>query len=294
MSRPAPEVVTAHLLRDWPLPGLQDDKDSRGQLLVVGGSRFNPGGVMLAAEAALRVGAGTVRVVTVDPVAVPLAVALPELWVQGVAAREDGQLGVEAAGVVRELAEDSSAVLLGPGMGSLDPARELTARVVAQLHTPVVVDALALSAVTDDHQLLGSLADRAVLTLNRVELSRTLGWQEEKVEADPREAALQLAARTGSCVSAGGSITWTALPDGRSWEGSTGSPGLGTSGSGDVKAGIVAGLLARGAEPAQAAVWGSHVHGSTGDRLAASVGPAGFVARELLPQVPRVLAELQG
>lgn len=293
MSRPAPEVVTPHLLRGWPLPPLQAEKDARGRLLVVGGSRSNPGGVLLAAESAMRVGAGKVRVATVRSTAVHVAVALPEAWVVGLAESEDGQLAPGAAGTVAELAQECDAVLVGPGMGSPEAAGRLASRGLAETGTPAVVDALALAAVTEDHQVLSHLAGRAVLTPNWRELSRTLGWEESKVEDDAREAALRLAARTSCCVQAGGPVTWTADPDGRSWRGAVGGPALGTSGSGDVKAGIVAGLLARGAEPAQAAVWGAHLHGSAGDRLSASLGPTGFLARELAAQVPQVLAELQ-
>lgn len=293
MSGPAPEIVTPDLLRGWPLPALQGDKESSGRLLVVGGSRPNPGGVILAAESALRVGAGKVRIATVGSTATQIAVRVPEVWVRGLDEGDDGQLTADAAATVVELGAECDAVLIGPGMGSLVPARALASRVLTELDTPVVVDALALAAVTDDHELLAHLDGRAVLTPNLTELSRTLGWDESKVEDDPRGAAVQLAASTGCCVSAGGPVTWSAHPDGRSWRGSVGNASLGTSGSGDVLAGIVAGLLARGAEPAQAAVWGAHLHGSSGDRLAAELGPTGFLARELSSRVPRVLAELQ-
>lgn len=191
-----------------------------------------------------------------------------------------------------ELAAECEAVLLGPGMGSREGARELTARLLPELDTVCLVDALALAAVTDDDRCLQHLDGRAVLTPNVHELALTLGWDHGKVAEDPREASLRLAARTGACVSAGGAVTWTAHPDGRSWRGSVGGPGLGTAGSGDVKAGVVTGLCGRGADPCQAAVWGSHLHGSAGDRLASDLGPTGFLARELALQVPRVLAEL--
>lgn len=292
MSRPAPEVVTPHLLREWPLPELQDDKESRGRVLVVGGSRDNPGGALLAAEAALRVGAGKVQVVTVRSTAATMAVALPETMVRGVAETDDGEISPGAADVVLKLAPECEAVLIGPGLGDVATARELTARIVPELDTALVLDALALAAVTEDPGLLSHLTGRTVITPNLHELALTLGWEESKVEADPREAALRLAARTGVCVSAGGPVAWTAHPDGRSWRGAVGGPGLGTSGSGDVKAGVVTGLCGRGADPCQAAVWGSHLHGSAGDRLTAELGPTGFLARELAVRIPQILAEL--
>jgi NAD(P)H-hydrate repair Nnr-like enzyme with NAD(P)H-hydrate dehydratase domain len=84
-----------------------------------------------------------------------------------------------------------------------------------------------------------------------------------------------------------------ATPDGRCWRDGTGNAGLGTSGSGDVLAGVAVGLLARGADPAQAAAWAVHLHGSAGDAMAATVGRLGFLAGELLEQVPRILASLE-
>ena len=90
----------------------------------------------------------------------------------------------------------------------------------------------------------------------------------------------------------GGTRKTVVAPDGRCWLVSAGGTGLGVSGSGDVQAGIVAGLLARGADPAQAAVWGAWLHGTAGDRLAVEVGPVGFLARELPARLPGLLAGL--
>jgi ADP-dependent NAD(P)H-hydrate dehydratase len=114
----------------------------------------------------------------------------------------------------------------------------------------------------------------------------------EELEADPAGAARRLAEQTHAAVGLGGATSWVAAPDGRLWEDESGGAGLGVSGSGDVRAGVVAGLLARGAEPEQAAVWASYLHGRAGERLAATVGRLGFLARELPPEIPRVIAEV--
>ena len=81
-----------------------------------------------------------------------------------------------------------------------------------------------------------------------------------------------------------------AAPDGRGWREESGDAGLGTSGSGDVLAGLLAGLLSRGADPAQAACWGSFAHSVSGQRLIPRYGRIGFLARELLDEIPRTLA----
>ena len=93
-------------------------------------------------------------------------------------------------------------------------------------------------------------------------------------------------------VGLGGATSWIASPDDRVWQDESGNAGLGVSGSGDVRAGITGGLLARGADPAQAAVWAAYLHGRAGERLASSIGPLGFLARELPAEVPAALAEI--
>jgi ADP-dependent NAD(P)H-hydrate dehydratase len=95
-------------------------------------------------------------------------------------------------------------------------------------------------------------------------------------------------------VAVGGVSSWVADPDGGVWRDDSGAAGLGVSGSGDVRAGITGGLLARGAEPAQAAVWAAFLHGRCGERLSSTVGRLGFLARELPPEIPRALAEITG
>ena len=96
MSR-QPEVVSSGLLRDWELPGHGGDKESNGRVLVVGGNVRMPGGVVLAAEAALRAGAGKLQIATVEPLAVPMAMAIPEAYVAGLPADDEGNLAPEAA-----------------------------------------------------------------------------------------------------------------------------------------------------------------------------------------------------
>jgi len=131
-----------------------------------------------------------------------------------------------------------------------------------------------------------------VVTANPTELSRMSGRDEDEVEADLADAAAQVARDSNVVVLAGAEEKHVVTPSGESWVVQAGTPGLGVSGSGDVQAGIVAGLLARGAEPAQAAVWGAYLHARVGERLSGTVGQIGFLARELPPEVPAVLNEI--
>lgn len=284
------ERVTPGLLRAWPLPDPGSDKESRGVVLVVGGNRGTPGAVILAGESSLRVGGGKLQVATAERTASQVGLALPEALVAGLPQDDAGDLAVEAAAAVRELAEGAAAVLLGPGLMDPDAAADLLAAVVPHLRGPLVVDALGSAYVTKHPDGLHHLEGRCVLTVNPTELARTLRVDDEAVDRDPVEATVRLAKQAGAVVLCGGERKVVASPEGETWQVVEGNPGLGVAGSGDVQAGFVAGLLARGAEPAQAALWAGYLHAVAGDRLAAEVGPLGFLARELPAVAPRLLA----
>jgi len=291
--RPEPRVITPNLLRDWPLPAAEGDKESRGRIVVIGGGSETPGAVLLAAEAALRAGGGKLQVVTGSRIAKQLAIALPEALVRGIPDRADGSLDPDSAALVLELASEADVVLIGPGLTGKEPAGALTASILSGLQVPVVLDALALSALTDNPDCVHHLSGDVVLTPSLKELALTVGWSDSQVDDDPAPAAVELARRSRATVTAGGSASAIAAPDGELWYDEAGGAGLGVSGSGDVKAGVVTGLLARGATPPQAAVWGTYLHGRAGDRLAVEVGKLGYLAREVPAQIPRVLAELE-
>jgi len=284
-----PRVVTPRLLRSWPLPEPEEDsgKHARGTVLVVGGSVGTPGAVLLAGLAALRVGAGRLQVATTHTTAVALGVTLPEAGVVGLPAGEGGSLAPAGAEQIADLAADSDAVVIGPGMLGAEPSRAVLRRLLPRLKgTLVVLDAVALTAVAGQPELLTPLRGSLVLTPNAGEVAALLGGQPDAGVT----AALAVAERYGAVAVVPNGV---AAPDGRVWADEAGGVGLGASGSGDVLAGTIGGLLARGAEPAQAAVYGQYLHSAAGDRLAARIGRLGFLARELLDELPTVLNALR-
>jgi ADP-dependent NAD(P)H-hydrate dehydratase len=292
-AAPEHELVTPPLLRAWPLPAPTGGKEARGQILIVGGSAEVPGAVLLAAEGAMRAGAGKLQVATVASVVGALSVNLPEALVRALDETSDGAIAADAAERVLDLAGGAAAVLIGPGMTDKEETRGFVDRLLPHLQCPVVLDALGMVSVTEDPNCLRHLDTRAVLTPNPIELAITLHRDLEAVEADPAGAALELARRARATVGLGGATSWIASPTGRLWCDQSGNAGLGVSGSGDVRAGVTAGLLARGADPDQAATWAAHLHGRAGERLAAAIGTIGFLARELPAEIPRVLAEIE-
>jgi ADP-dependent NAD(P)H-hydrate dehydratase len=284
-------VVDTDVLRGWPLPEPGSDKEERGRLLVVAGTRETPGAALLAVEAAFRVGAGKIRLATARTCGPALAVAVPELMVTGLAEDEFGCIEIAEAERIVGCADGSRAVLLGSGFTDPDTSARLVDGVVSRLDGTVVLDALASAYVTGDPEQVADLDATVVLTVNPTELARCLGADDDAVDADLEHHAMTLAQRTSAVVLCGGPTKVVAHGD-ELWVVEGGNPGLGIAGSGDVQAGLVTGLLGRGAEPAQAAVWGAYLHAAAGDRLAERVGPVGYLARELAAEVPGLMAEL--
>lgn len=285
-------VLTAGALREWQLPSQTGGKENRGRLLVVGGSRSIPGGVLLAAEAAMRAGAGKLQVATVESAAMGLALAIPEGMVIGLPETAGGDIDPSAADRIVELAAGCRAVLIGPGITTAEAAVALLEKVVPRLECSLVIDALGMAYLTENLDGVQHLDGNAVLSPNTSELAHTLGLDPDEVEDDPLPHIRRLCEVTGAVVSSGAETTWIACPSGRMWRDESGGPGLGASGSGDVKAGVIAGLVVRGGDPAQAAAWATYAHGRAGERLEAQVGSVGFLARELMTEIPRVLDEL--
>ena len=289
--------VTPGLLRDWALPSHEDaDKEDRGQVLVVGGAAQTPGAVLLAATAALRCGAGKLQVATVASTAVQVATAIPEAFVEGLPQTPGGALSGAGADRLCELASAAGAVLVGPGVTDPEECAVLLDALLPALSADaaLVVDAYALSYVGEHPECLSRFGGNAVLTPNAKEMALMAGLEPDSVDKDPAGAARLGADRYGAVVSVGASQSWIAAPDGTVWCDSSGGVGLAASGSGDVMAGVVVGLCARGASAAQAAVWAAHLHGRSGDRLAARLGRLGYLAREVLDELPLALTEAQG
>jgi len=285
-------------LRAMPLPrhAEGDDKEGRGAVLVVGGSAEVPGAVLLAGVAALRAGAGKLQLATVRSAASGLALAVPEARVTALAETERGEIAPDAARALCGRLPRCGAVLVGPGMLDGAGAGHLVAALLghaAEHGTPFVLDAAALHGLWESSGPLraGGLAGRVAITPHAGEMATLLGVPREEVLRDRLAAAREAATALGVVVAMKGGGTFVVAPDGREWHCGRGNVGLATSGSGDTLAGVIAGLVARGAEVAEATAWGVFLHAEAGDRLARRTGPVGFLARELLAEIPCILAE---
>jgi hydroxyethylthiazole kinase-like uncharacterized protein yjeF len=282
-------------LHRWPLPQPDEDgdKDERGRVLVVGGAIEMPGAIILAATAALRAGAGKLQIATCRSIAPSVAMAIPEARVFALPETKAGAIAQSAAEKIIEQANRAQAVLIGPGMIGENAIKRLLKSLLPELKEPtLVLDAGALSCVEEDELCLYGLKGKVVLTPHAGEMAMMLGLDKEDVERDQLNIARRAARAMRAVIALKGRETFIVAPDGEAYCNRTGNVGLATSGSGDTLSGIITGLAARGAEPLQAAAWGVHLHGRAGDRLARRMGRLGFLARELLAEVPALMSEL--
>ncbi|HKP34779.1 MAG TPA: NAD(P)H-hydrate dehydratase [Sphingomicrobium sp.] len=273
-------------LRAHPLPPVVDgDKETKGRILIVAGSREVPGAALLAATAAMRAGAGKLRIATVESIAIPIGVAMPEAMVAGLAEDRAGGFAAAAAAPIADLAADVDAVVAGPGVKRSRACADIAAKLM-RADVALALDVAMLKALRlpNKHRAITPL-----LLPDADELASLLDCREDEVERDPLGCGRRTAERYRAIVLVKGATSHVVTPGGDVWTQSSGAPGLGVSGSGDVLAGIVGGLLARGAEPVNALLWAVWLHGQAGARLAKKVGPLGFLAREIADEIPALL-----
>ena len=267
------------LLRQWKLPDLTqgESKEDRGRVLVVAGSREIPGAALLAGYASLRAGAGKLHIATATEVAPALAIAMPEARVSGIASNPRGEMASVSSGLVTA-AKECDALLVGPGMAPSELTQHIAKSCAAHAKA-TILDAGAIATVA---------ARASVITPHYGEMAQLCRCDKEEVVRDPSAIARRVAQERDVVVALKGAITHVANAAGELWVYRGGSIGLGTSGSGDVLAGVIAGLVAQGASADQAAVWGVVLHGEAGAALATRVGAVGFLAREIADAIPQV------
>ncbi|HXF46141.1 MAG TPA: NAD(P)H-hydrate dehydratase, partial [Burkholderiaceae bacterium] len=250
-------------------------KGTYGTLGVLGGNVGMVGAALLAARAALRLGAGRVHVECLGAQELRLDPQQPELMFRTLA-------------TVPVL----DAVVVGCGLGADRAAHEALASALAR-PTALVLDADALNLVAGAATLAAGLRERraaTVLTPHPLEAARLLGIDAADVQRDRVQAARELAARTGALAMLKGAGTVVAHSDGRAWINPTGGPALATPGSGDVLAGMIGALLAQRFDPVEATLAAVWLHGAAADRYG---GDVGLTAAEIAPLAVRRLVELR-
>lgn len=263
-------------------------KGTFGTALVVGGSRGMAGGVALAGMAALRGGAGLVRVAAPDICLETVAGFEPAYTTIPLPCDRAGRIAFAAWSDISRTAAAATAMGLGPGLGRSAGLDALVARLYRELPLPMVVDADALNALAARSGVLARAGGPRVLTPHPGEFARLVGRRLPVGEW--HEAAAELARRSGAVVvlKKGGTL----VTDGESrFVNQTGNPGLATGGTGDVLTGLITSLLCQGLAPLAAARLGVHLHGLAGDLGAAELGQESLLSSDMVRYLPRAFLD---
>lgn len=274
-------------------------KGTFGSVLALAGSARYRGAALLAAEGALRAGAGLVTLASVEPVLAAASARLPECCLLPCIDGAEGGISPESLSLLRR--QKAAVLLAGPGLGytAQSTARAAETRTLIQQLLSgfagcAVLDADGLNAAAgllSAGQPLPHPAGALVLTPHPGEMARLTGLSTGAVNADREGIARRFAQQWDAVVLLKGMCTIIAAPDGRCFVNPTGNPGLARGGSGDALAGILAALLACGLEAADAAACAAWLHGAAADRAAAQRGEYGMLPQDLFPALGTLFAE---
>jgi NAD(P)H-hydrate epimerase len=268
------------------------NKGDFGRVLVVAGSRGMSGAAVLCGSAALRAGAGIVRLAVPHEILPIVAVGNPCYMTVPLPGDDHGRLGDAARDALMELAQGHDVIAVGPGLSHGPVLTALLAALLAQVTRPVVLDADGLNAFADHPERLRRAAP-LILTPHPGEFARLVHLDTAAVQAQRRELAVRFALEHDVIVVLKGH--GTLVTDGRRlYENNTGNPGMATPGSGDVLTGLVAALLGQGLGPFAAAQLGVYLHGLAGDLARDDLGEVSLIASDLVAYLPKAFARHQG
>ncbi|MBU4557154.1 MAG: NAD(P)H-hydrate dehydratase [Actinobacteria bacterium] len=267
-------------------------KNTRGRVLIVGGSGGFPGSMILAAMGAQRMGAGYVTLAVPESIAAIIQARLASVVVLGMPENPSRTLASRVTEEIIDVARESDAVVVGPGMTMAHGAVLVARKLVSDLTAPLLLDADGLNAMIDSRQMLLDRTGPTVLTPHPGELARLLETTSAEVQADRLSYGAKLTGARLACVLKGAHTIVSGR--GRQVLTTSGGPALATAGTGDVLAGMVGALLAQGLEPLEAGALGAYLHGRAGDHAAAELTERCVIAEDVPGYLPRATSELIG
>ncbi len=278
------------------------NKGTFGRVLVIAGSGNFIGAAILACRGAHRSGAGLVTLAAPAPLVTAVAGSLVETTYLPLPATQTGAIATMGAALVRDRVADYDAVAIGCGLGQEEETKAFVASVLfgggqapaLRENLPVVLDADALNILAKTDRWWSRLRVQAVLTPHPGEMARLLRSTTKEVQRDRIAAARGAASTWGQTVVLKGAYTVIAAQGGLARVSPFAVPALASAGTGDVLTGVVAGLMAQGLEPYEAATVGVFLHGRAGQRFTQLHGDTGLVATDLLAHLPDMIREIRG
>lgn len=271
--------------------GNNSHKGDYGRLLIIAGSQGMSGAAFMAAQSALRSGAGLITLACPASINTVLESKTTEVMTLPLG-DSDGHFAENAFEELRESLDKAGAVLIGPGIGRSPQAAELVRAVLKHSRVPVVVDADAINAVAEDMSILAECACELIFTPHTMEFSRLTGLNVSYIEDNRLEVSREFSEEYGAVLLLKGHHTIVTDPSLTQYINNTGNPGLASGGSGDVLAGITASLAARGIQTAEAAAAAAYIHGMAGDIAAQSYSHEAMSALDVINCLPQTFCRI--
>lgn len=282
------------MLSQWIEPRApQTHKGKAGHVCVLSGSLGKTGAATLVCLGAGRAGAGLVTLFIPESLNSVLEVKLTEAMTLPVAETQQKTPALAASDVVLDFLRGKQALAMGPGISTNEDTAALVKKLLLSASCPVVVDADAITAVSDDPAILCKARVPLVLTPHPGEMARICHCSVPDIQRNRIESASKFSKEFGVVLVLKGHRTIIAAPDGRLAINSTGNPAMAAGGMGDTLTGIIAALLAQGLDPFRAACIGVYTHGAACDRRFNGVSSRGLLAADMLEEIPAVLGLLE-
>lgn len=288
-------LITKDMIKDiLPLRKKNTYKGDYGKVYLVAGSTGMTGAAMLACEAALRSGAGLLKIPVPQSLNTIMEVRLTEAITLPLPDFNKGVLGIGDIQKVINTMKEADVIGIGPGSGQSREIEEFLRNIFEHFTKPIVLDADALNALAKRKELLELIKSPVVITPHIGEMARLTGLDMEYIRNNRMKTALEYAKKWKMTVLLKGARTIVVGPNGEAYINETGNPGMATAGSGDVLTGIITGFIAQGIEPTKAAIAAAYVHGCAGDKAAEKFGEYGLIAGDMVKELPFVIKELVG
>ncbi|NLB89463.1 MAG: NAD(P)H-hydrate dehydratase [Syntrophomonadaceae bacterium] len=271
----------------------ESHKGTYGHVLVVGGSIGLTGAIVMAANAALRTGAGLVTAAVPESLLPIVQSNLVEVMTLPLAETSQATIALEAKPALENFLGKVSVCAVGPGMGRYPEALAIIDSIIESSGVPIVIDADGLNALEKNMSILKDRQVPIVITPHPGEMARLTGKTIAEIQADRLNIATEFAQEWGITVVLKGNNTIIATASGEAYININGNPGMATGGSGDVLCGMIAGLIAQGLNPVEAAYTGVFLHGAAGDRVAEEKGQRGLIAGDLINAIPDILCDFE-
>ncbi len=274
----------------FPPRRLDSHKGDYGKLFIVAGSLGMSGAAILAAKGAMRTGVGLLFLGVPRILNQIVETNLLEVISKPLPQTKDGSLSLQSYSFIYDFAARTDALVLGPGLSLNKQTQKLVRKLLSAIKIPLLIDADGLNAVGTNPNFL---RQASVITPHLGEMGRLLKISPREVQKRKKEIARDFACKYKTTVILKGFETVVSSSEGKIYVNKSGNPGMATAGAGDVLAGMVGALLARGFSPFEAAKVGVYLHGCAGDLAAEEKGQESMLASDIIEKIPHAIKEIR-